>query len=44
MIDEFDNSGSDIILKWEPIVDRTNAGRNDNGKNFTWIRIILNRK
>lgn len=44
MIDEFDNCGSDIILKWEPIVDRTNAGRNDNGKNFTWIRIILNRK
>jgi len=44
LIDEFDGNGSDLILKWEPIVDRMDIARRDNGENLTWIRIVLNRK
>ncbi len=44
LIDEFDGEGSDLMLKWEPIVDRTHGARIDRGRNLAWVRIVLRRK
>jgi len=44
ILDEFEGKGSELALKWEPIVDRTNIMRDDNGENYTWIRILLTKK
>jgi hypothetical protein len=44
LIDDFGGEGSNLMQKWEPIPDRTHAARIDNGRNLTWIRIVLRRK
>ncbi len=32
------------MMKWEPIVDRMRLVRVDNGRNLTWIRVMLCKK
>ena len=44
LIDDFGGEGSNLMLRWEPIPNRTHAARIDNGRNLTWIRIVLRRK
>ena len=43
-IDDFDGEGSKMMLQWEPIPDRMNLVRIDNGRNLSWIRMVLKKK
>ena len=42
--DDFDGEGNEIMLKWEPIPDRMQLIRTDNGRNLCWFRLIVNKK
>lgn len=42
--DEFDDYGKEIMRLWEPIPNRMQMVRADNGRNLTWLRIVLKKK
>ena len=43
-VDDFDVEGNNIMMKWEPIPDRIKLVRTDNGRNLSWIRLVLMKK
>ena len=43
-IDDFDGEGNNMMIKWEPIPDRMKLVRIDNGRNLSWIRMVLKKK
>lgn len=43
-VDDFDGYGNEIMMKWEPIVDKMRMIRVDNGRNLSWMRMVLRKK
>lgn len=43
-LDDYDGEGSRIMIKWEAIPDRMQLVRTDNGRNLSWIRLIIRKK
>lgn len=43
-IDDFDGEGNNLMMKWEPIPDRMQLVRIDNGVNLSWIRMVLRKR
>ncbi|WBW95598.1 SAM-dependent methyltransferase [Oceanirhabdus sp. W0125-5] len=43
-VDDFDGEGNSIMMKWEPIPDRMKLVRIDNGRNLSWIRMVLRKR
>ncbi len=42
--DDFDGDGNEIAMKWEPIPDRMKMVRIDAGRNFSWFRLVINKR
>lgn len=43
-VDDLDGDGNRLMKNWECIMQRVNLLRTENGKNFTWLRIVAKKK
>lgn len=43
-IDDFDGEGNNLMMKWEPIPERMKLVHIDNGRNLSWIRMVLRKR